>query len=385
MAAHEIFVRFKSNVEEFSRMLTLPQKQLNKLQDDTGRLDVASGKLNTRYKRLGAQARVMTTGFRGFRMEMLSVMFGGQMLQRSMFSLLQPALQVSGAFEIWGAMLQTLFLPIALFLLENVFLPLFDLFSGLSDPIKMVIGILVLMVGVFGAIIAVVGAVVLFIGGLILAFGAAAVIIWGVIIVAIAAIIAIIVGLVIGIIWLWKNWNKVWSWIKEKAGAAWDWIKEKTSAAWDWIVAKLNQSKIWQWIKEKASAAWQWIIDNVWTPIADWFDEWVVQPISDAWDGLVEKIKSGWDTIKGIFEKITAPIGKAVGFVKEKVLGGRQVGGYVPHTGLYKLHAGETVHQANSTFSPTINVSAGSNVDIEMLKSQLSSQWNDDLARLSRG
>lgn len=42
----------------------------------------------------------------------------------------------------------------------------------------------------------------------------------------ILAIIAAIVLLVAGIYWLWKNWDKVWGWIKKAASNTWDFIKK---------------------------------------------------------------------------------------------------------------------------------------------------------------
>jgi hypothetical protein len=182
------------------------------------------GKFKTVGGNVANTTRNMMHGMRGFRMEMLSVMFGGQMLQRAMFGLLKPALQVAGAFEIWGAMLQVLFLPVALFLLENVFLPLFNLFSSLPEPIQKIIGFFVLFVGVIGAILAVGGALVLFIGGLIIAWGTlnaifiASPIGW--IVLAIAAVVVSIILIITYTTYLWNNWDKVWTWIKEHPAIA---------------------------------------------------------------------------------------------------------------------------------------------------------------------
>jgi hypothetical protein len=130
-----------------------------------------------------------------------------------------------------------------------------------------------------------------------------------------------------------------------------------------------NWSEIWNSIKETMK------------PVGDWFHKWIIDPISSAWDWLVDKLKTGWEWIKGVGGKISG----FFGFGNKEDGAPKQSGGYVPHTGMYKLHAGENVSQAgSSSFSPTIIVNASSNVDIEMLKSQLSSQWADDLARLSR-
>ena len=50
---------------------------------------------------------------------------------------------------------------------------------------------------------------------------------------------------------------------------------------------------------------------------------------------------------------------------KLRIKSSKQSGGFIPHTGLYNLHAGETVVPANQSFtsSPTINIYTTGGVD----------------------
>lgn len=365
----EIFIRFTSNARSFSKQMAMPQEAFSKLYNNSGQLRKEFMKNISVGQRLAIRIRHLTQGMRGFRMEMLSVMFGGQMMAGAMWGLLKPALEVTGVFDLLTAALQIFFLPIALFLLENVFLPLFNWFTNLPEPIKIFVGALVVVVGVIGTLLAVGAALVLFIGGLIMAWGVLNLIF---VAIPIGWIILLIVALIAVIVLLWKNWDKIWGWIKEKAGAV-----------WDWLVEKLHLDAVWEKLKEVTSSAWKWIFDNVWKPVKDWFYEWVINPLKTAWDWLIGVIQSGWDKVKSIWEGIKSAPGKV--WEKTKSLFSNQSGGYVPHTGMYKLHAGESVSQAGTNnFMPNIVVNASSNVDIEMLKSQLSYGWANDLARLSR-
>ncbi len=126
------------------------------------------------YSNTGAkvanQTRLMTHGLRGFRMELLGVMFFGMAFSRVLLGMLQPAMQASGLFELIGVTLQVLFLPIALLLLE-VLLPLMEWFMNLPPEIQLVIGAVTLLAAAFFMIMMVVGQVLLGVGGLILFLG----------------------------------------------------------------------------------------------------------------------------------------------------------------------------------------------------------------------
>lgn len=111
--------------------------------------------------------RMLAHGMRGFRMEMLSVMFFGMAMQRFFMGLLKPALEASGIFQIFGAVLKIVFLPIALALLD-VLLPIFNWFMNLPAPVKMAIGVVVLFGAILGTLLMMFGQITLGLGGLIM-------------------------------------------------------------------------------------------------------------------------------------------------------------------------------------------------------------------------
>ena len=70
MAVQDIFVRFRSNAREFAKELLQPQNQFTKLKNKSGELNQRFGKVGKSGAKFGRQLRHMTTGFKGFRMEM---------------------------------------------------------------------------------------------------------------------------------------------------------------------------------------------------------------------------------------------------------------------------------------------------------------------------
>ena len=138
--------------------------------DRLRRFNQAGGRFQTRSARAAMGIRKFTTGLRGFRMEMLSVMFFGLGMSRFFKGLLTPALQLTGVFELFGTVLQILFLPMALLFID-VGLFILDIILGMSDRTKKLIGWFVLIGAALGIFLFIFGQVVLFIGGAILAFG----------------------------------------------------------------------------------------------------------------------------------------------------------------------------------------------------------------------
>jgi len=71
--------------------------------------------------------------------------------------------------------------------------------------------------------------------------------------------------------------------------------------------------------------------------------------------------------------------------VHSNSLAPKQSGGYIPHTGMYNLHAGETVVPANQSFtsSPTINIYTSGGVDSFSLN-QIQDIIARELASISR-
>jgi hypothetical protein len=121
-----------------------------------------------------------------FNMELLSVMFFGQMLSKTFLSMAKPAAEAFGIFELWGQTLQVLFLPLMSDLTPH-FVKLTTSFMNLPEPIQKVISIILIMIGIFGAVMAVVASVGLFLG---LTLGAPFILI-------VAGITAAVIGLVL--------------------------------------------------------------------------------------------------------------------------------------------------------------------------------------------
>lgn len=114
--------------------------------------------------------RQMTHSTRGFKMELLSVMFFGMALNRFFTGMLKPALQWTGLLDLMGVTLGIVFLPVAMALLD-IMLPIFEYLMALPEPIKLFIGILVVAGAILGGFLMVIGMVGLGVGGLIIAFG----------------------------------------------------------------------------------------------------------------------------------------------------------------------------------------------------------------------
>ena len=65
--------------------------------------------------------------------------------------------------------------------------------------------------------------------------------------------------------------------------------------------------KNWDTVKEAASACWDWIV-GVFQGAAEWFNNTIVQPISDffsgMWNGLKEGASAAWEGVKSVFSTV---------------------------------------------------------------------------------
>jgi len=120
--------------------------------------------------KLANRFRMLTHGARGFRMEMLGVMFFGMMIQKTFSNLLKPVKELYDIFELWRITLQILFLPL-MDELFPYFLKFIEYLMELSPTTKKVIGYIVLFGVIIGGLIFLIGSVALGIGSMILAFG----------------------------------------------------------------------------------------------------------------------------------------------------------------------------------------------------------------------
>jgi len=130
-------------------------------------------KQGVRFNTMGGKfaniTRKMTHGMKGFKMEMLGVMFFGMALLRAMNGLLKTSLQWAGVSEVLSAALGILFLPIALKVLDWA-LKFLDWVSQLSEEEKTLIGWIVLSVAALGGFLMIIGQIGLGVGSVIKLF-----------------------------------------------------------------------------------------------------------------------------------------------------------------------------------------------------------------------
>jgi len=147
----------------FFKTMRMGVPELKKFNEQGRRFTTVGGRMANRF-------RLATHGLKGFRMEMLGVMFFGMMLQRTFMGLLQPVLEAFGVFDLFRIMLLVLFLPV-MEMIFPVLLKIMDWFITLPDPVKKAMGIFVLLGAAVGAILFVIGAFALGIGSVAIAFG----------------------------------------------------------------------------------------------------------------------------------------------------------------------------------------------------------------------
>mgnify|MGYP001599859616 CR=1 FL=1 len=163
MVETNVLVRVRANISQFMNVMKQPLSSFRKM--NTANVSM----INTGAK-LANNIRNLTHGMRGFRMEMLGVMFFGMGMQRFFQGLLKPALDLVGVFDLWRITLQVLFLPIALVILQFM-IPLFNWFMRLDESTKLIIGGFVVFGVIIGTLTFLIGMLSLGLGSIILAFG----------------------------------------------------------------------------------------------------------------------------------------------------------------------------------------------------------------------
>ena len=238
--------------------------------------------------RMGNTFRMATHGMRGFRMEMLGVMFFGMMLQRTMTQLVRPAAEAFGVFDLWREMLTILFLPI-MELLFPFFLSMVEFFINLPPGVKLAIGVFVGLVAVLGILLFIIGTLMLGLGSVALMFSGPLVGAFSAIIGVVGAVIAVIAGiaLIVGgvymivkgkmegiglvimgvglILLLFIGW---WALIPIAVGAAvyliikhWDKVASFFKGLWTSIKTGFNSLINWakDWAVKFAKAIWDFL------------------------------------------------------------------------------------------------------------------------------
>jgi len=423
----------QSTIQRFGSLAKATGKPLIQMQElmdkaglavtDTGQVfEKTTGKVIKQEKAVGLLRK--QTG--RFRMEYLSLMFISMAISRTLWGMITPVMELTGIFDIFGVMLQTLLLPVLIPLLD-ILIPIMEWFMNLSEPVRFAIGLIILLTAVFFSIMLVISQLTLFTTGWGATLGAIFKGIWGfgagiaktfmAAIPAILPIITIIGGIVLilaGVMMIVKNWGKDWKqvwrgiglvvmgiglllllvlgpigWAIVALGAAIFFLAKYYKKIWEglkWFFKGVADFFVTCW---KVAVA---IFMVIWNAISGFF--------KTLWEGMKVFVKGFADFVIGIFkgiwdwiQKIIEPIKAVIGFVKGGVrkLFGFQYGGIVPTTGPYMLHAGERVIPATKAetpviFSPTITVYANlaSDMDVRSLADQLSRYWVADFNRIAK-
>ena len=383
-----ITTKFVDNITGATKEVTKTIKDLGVGAQKT--TEVMTG-LTAKGKKLSKTTTSMAKGMKKFKMELLSVMFFGMAITKFFSGLLQPALEIVGVFALWTNVLQILFLPVALQLLD-VLMPLMQWLIDLDPAIQQAIGGFVLFMAILGQAIFLFGMVGLGIFGILQAFpilaGVAAAI-GSIALLPLIGILALVVVAIVSFALAWKNnFLKIRGWVQ----LMWLGIKQTFTGIWQFLqgIWKVilglfsgNTDKIIEGFKLMGKGLWN-----------------VLKGILKFVGSLIMTI--GLTIISGIWNAIKALGGlliKAVSYLKEKVggfVGGivgkitgkgtKQTGGFIPHTGLYRLHAGESVNQAGDTFNsaPNIIINAAPGMNMDELVRRISDVVVRDLGTLSR-
>jgi len=389
-------------------------KVLGMGQEDWQRFNKEGGEFTKRSSRAANSIRGFTLGLRRFRMEMLSVMFFGMGMQRFFTGLLKPALQVTGIFELWSSVLQVLFLPIALALLD-LLMPLFNWLMNLDEATKLLIGKFVLFGIGLGLFLFLLGTITLGLGGIILVFGGLFNIIDKLIpdinVMGVNMSSFIEAGLAIGIVKsLWEGFKNIigslmekfmgLSFVKEameKLGitvgenqTAWETFKQIVSAVWDKIKEKigltgtaLGEKGLIGSIKEMFPS-----FDEIKKKAQEFIKEFKIDELTESLNKLGTELGNlvpSLNTIASVLRPIATLIG-AIGTGVDLIRGSSPFSPDI-HSILSKSNPEFFSSKAAPNLNTTnnLNINASSNVDIDQILTQVNNATNEQFSRLSRG
>lgn len=176
-----IVARIRAINDGFSKVVDKVKQELGGLNsvansslDRMKKMTTKSGEMNRNFAeshtvlgRFMHRLKLSTHGLRGFRMEMLGVMFFGQMLQKTFAGLLQPAAEAYGIFDLWGATLLVVFLPV-MELLAPMLIGFMTWLMDLGPGMKLAIGLFTLFGLVLAIVLGIMGAFALGIGSFLL-------------------------------------------------------------------------------------------------------------------------------------------------------------------------------------------------------------------------
>ncbi len=328
------------NVKGFGRSMIAPLQTMKQMNRATDGIRGSIKRVTNTGARWGFTLRNMTHGMRGFRMEMLGVMFFGMGMQKFFTGLLKPAMETVGIFQLWSTVLQVMFLPIAFKLLEFL-MPLFMWFMNLPEGVQTVIGVIVLLGAALGTLLFLFGMFALGIGSVILALDVIIPVISALLSVGLWPLIAVIGIVIAAVLLLYLAFKTNFAGIREFFAGVWESIVNILKGAWNIIsgiwdiiagVFTMDWKRVWEGVKKVFTGVWEIIVKGlgklVWeiikflgriiVAVIKWsaeFIAWIIKSIiylathTDEWvPKLVEAVKTAFQKIKDL----AAELGKAI-------------------------------------------------------------------------
>lgn len=189
--------------------------------------------------------------------------------------------------------------------------------------------------------------------------------------------------------WLWERIKTIWNWTADFSG----WLWEKLVSVWNyvmdfggWLWGVLQT--VWNYVADFGGWLWK-KIKTVWNYVAD-FGTWLWDKLKSVWSWAYDFGSYLWGKVKGIWSwhwdfgswlwsKVKSIWSGGGGDSKSYATGTA----FVPETGMYKLHRGESViprvQNTNSNSSqsvilkPTIQIMGnGSSVDADEIARRFS-------------
>jgi len=155
--------QLRKNYDSFGGAMGMSQEKFKKFNEQ-------GGVFQTRMGRMANKIRMATHGLRGFRMELLGVMFFGMGVMNFFTGLLRPSADLFGIFELWSILLSVTFLPVMEDLF-GVFMKFFEWVLTWDEDTKKLVGSFVLFGVAIGSALFMIGMLGLGIGSVIQAFG----------------------------------------------------------------------------------------------------------------------------------------------------------------------------------------------------------------------
>ena len=369
----------RSTSVELSQLANVPLSNLNSLLlkqntmvDKTGRLhNILTGQ----YKKEDTVVKGLKSSSNRFRMELLSIMFFSMGVAAAINTILGPAFDMVGVWEILNTLLGVIFLPVALAVLD-VLLPLALWFASLDEPTRLAVGTILLLVGALASIAAMGSAMGLGIAG------------WKQFFDTLEAandkgfisIMSDKLGLIKDI--AMKPINMVINFTETTFNAMMTKIATLSTTAQLGIVF-LVVFAIATALETLGKLINDWLKDN--TPIVITMTAKIDKLLPDwAWSFI-----QSFANVGGAFGGLATPFLTTIGKFATDI--GLATGGIVTSPTLATI--GESGPEAviplsqmgnMMSFSPNITIYANSNTDIDYMKRQLSEEWRNDIINMTR-